>query len=1210
MQHPSRKKVIGYGFAFLGVALATIFRLALDPILGDLFPFATLFLAIVVVAGYGGRGPALLTTLLGAVATTHFLLPPRGSFLIHGAENQAGLVLYLAVGLGIAVLGGAFREARRQAEIVSDEAVRQREDLMTTLSGIGDAVIASDAEGRVTLINSIAETLTGWSRTEAIGQPLSSVLRTANQKKQSDVSDSALRVPEKDEIAGARHPTILIARDGSERTIEESDTPIRSGEGRFSGTVLIFRDLDERRRAERALVESEARKAAILETALDAIITIDHEGKVVEFNSAAESTFGYSRSDVIGREMCELIIPSSLREAHRSGMNRYLTTGEGAVLGKRIEIKATRADGTEFPVELAIARISTDGPPLFTAHVRDITSRVRVEDELRESEGRFRGLMEQAPFSIQVFDPSGKTLRVNRAWEELWGINLDMIPEYNILEDAQLDAKGILADIRRAFAGEAVSLPAIQYDPNLTTPELTHHGDPSRWVSTVVYPLKDATGRVREVVLVHEDVTERRRAEEAIRESEKRFRSLADAMPQMVWVTRPDRSVEYINRRWQDYTGQSVSECLGPSDWAAAIHPEDLGQVMEASRRSHATGLPFEAEYRLKDRNNVYRWHLGRSVPIFDEAGRLVRRFGAAIDIEDRKRVERDAHFLAQASATLAAIVDEASTLQKVAELAVPFFADWCSVDLVSEGGKIRRLAVAHVEPEKVELAHDLGRRYPPDPHSPNGVPAVIRTGESRFIAEISDDMIVAGARDQNHLEILRDLGLKSYLCVPLKGRGTTLGAISFVAAESGRKYGENDLRLAEDLASRAAIAIENARLYGELKETDRRKDEFLATLAHELRNPLAPIRNALHIMRRPDTDSEMEIERAMAERQVVHLARLIDDLMDVARISQGKIDLHREIVDLSTIVNQAVETARPQIDERRHRLTVSLPGESIRLDGDPTRLEQVLWNLLNNSAKYTEPGGEITLKVELDGGEVLLRVRDTGVGIKTQMLPKVFGMFVQVDDHKGHSQGGLGIGLSLVRTLVEMHGGSIVAHSKGPGLGSEFVIRLPILPRNKAESRVEVRAPLDRASDRPLARRILVVDDNVDAARSLARLLTRVYGQEVRVAHDGPTALDLAGEFSPEVILLDIGLPGMDGYEVARRLRNQQAFRRVLLVALTGWGQEDDLARSREAGFNHHLVKPANPDIIRDLLIHQDTFANGSSTTVDVSSQLDLPMT
>jgi CheY-like chemotaxis protein len=270
-------------------------------------------------------------------------------------------------------------------------------------------------------------------------------------------------------------------------------------------------------------------------------------------------------------------------------------------------------------------------------------------------------------------------------------------------------------------------------------------------------------------------------------------------------------------------------------------------------------------------------------------------------------------------------------------------------------------------------------------------------------------------------------------------------------------------------------------------------------------------------------------------------------------------------------------------LDERRHHLALALPGETIRLDADPTRLEQVLWNLLNNSAKYSEPGGRIALSVERHGDEVVVRVRDSGMGIKAEMLPRIFDMFVQVGEHKDHAQGGLGIGLSLVRTLVEMHGGSITARSDGPGRGSEFTVRLPVLPIRR-----EVGPPKpDRRREpnsRPPRRRILVVDDNIDAAKSLGMLLG-LYGQDVRLASDGPEALCIAGEFRPEVVVLDIGLPGMDGNEVARRLRERPDFQSALIIAVSGWGQETDRERSRAAGFDHHLVKPAKPDVILNLI-------------------------
>jgi PAS domain S-box-containing protein len=369
------------------------------------------------------------------------------------------------------------------------------------------------------------------------------------------------------------------------------------------------------------------------------------------------------------------------------------------------------------------------------------------------------------------------------------------------------------------------------------------------------------------------------------------------------------------------------------------------------------------------------------------------------------------------------------------------------------------------------------------------------------------------------------------------------------------------------------------------LKDADRRKDEFLAVLAHELRNPLAPIATALQIMRLEGDVRDFAIERAMAERQLRHLSRLIDDLMDVSRISQGKIRLHPQVVDLDEIVARVAEACRPLIDQRNQTLMVQMSPEPMRLLVDPTRLEQVLSNLLCNSVKYTDPGGQIWLTAERSGAQVAVRVRDTGIGIEPDVLPRVFEMFVQGERRMDRAQGGLGIGLSLVKSLVELHGGAISAHSEGRGKGSTFEVRLPCSSPAVAGLHASTLDPQSEPDGGLPRWRILVVDDNVDAADGLQRLLVRRWDQEVRVAYDGPSALEVARLYGPEVVLLDIGLPGMDGYEVARRLRERPETADALLVAVTGWDQEGDRRRSRQSGFDRHLAKPVDAAKIEDLL-------------------------
>ena len=373
-------------------------------------------------------------------------------------------------------------------------------------------------------------------------------------------------------------------------------------------------------------------------------------------------------------------------------------------------------------------------------------------------------------------------------------------------------------------------------------------------------------------------------------------------------------------------------------------------------------------------------------------------------------------------------------------------------------------------------------------------------------------------------------------------------------------------------------------RVYGlltELREADRKKDEFLVTLAHELRNPLAPLRNMLEIMKRADGNGDLPRQaRETMERQVGHLVRLVDDLLDMSRITRNKLELREERVELASVIHAAVEICRPLVEGAKHEVIVTLPPEPIYLDADPVRLSQVFSNLLNNSCKYTEPGGHITVTAERHGSDVVVKVRDNGIGIPPDMLARVFDMFTQVDRSLERSQDGLGIGLTLVKRLVEMHDGFVEAFSEGPGRGSEFTVLLPALsvsePVKSAVPTVDPRVTT--------ARRILVVDDSRDSAESLVALL-KLTGNETHIAYDGVQAVGAAEQFRPDVALVDVGLPKLNGLDVARRIREQSWGKDMILVALTGWGQDDDRHRSKAAGFDHHMVKPVDLAVLMKLL-------------------------
>lgn len=405
--------------------------------------------------------------------------------------------------------------------------------------------------------------------------------------------------------------------------------------------------------------------------------------------------------------------------------------------------------------------------------------------------------------------------------------------------------------------------------------------------------------------------------------------------------------------------------------------------------------------------------------------------------------------------------------------------------------------------------------------------------------------------------------------------------SVRIVPLVDGNSSVSGTVTVVEDVTERAAYETELRERVEALREADRRKDEFLATLAHELRNPLAPIRNALQILQLTSDPSTAERARELIERQVGNMVRLVDDLMEVSRITRGKVSLQTLRIDIRIVVNSALEASRPLLEAAGHKLSVSLPTSPIYIEGDITRLSQVISNLLNNAAKYTPKGGRVGLVVDRLGNEAIVRVEDNGVGIAADMLPRIFDLFTQVDHTLERAQGGLGIGLALVRKLVEMHSGTVEGFSEGIGKGSVFTVRLPISLDVRPAQSPTSKAKTHRSI--PI-RRVLVVDDNIDAAISLASVL-ELSGHEVRTVHDGLAAVNVAGEFRPDIVLMDIGMPGLNGYDACRRIRAERWGVEMILVALTGWGQDDDRNRAAEAGFDTHLIKPINPSSLTDVL-------------------------
>jgi signal transduction histidine kinase/ActR/RegA family two-component response regulator len=558
------------------------------------------------------------------------------------------------------------------------------------------------------------------------------------------------------------------------------------------------------------------------------------------------------------------------------------------------------------------------------------------------------------------------------------------------------------------------------------------------------------------------------------------------------------------------------------------------------------------------------------------------------VQAERLRQARQQLELLATAGAQLARSLDPEDTLRAIAAIIVPGIADWCRIDLLDDKGQLQRRLAYHSDPERARRALDMAKVMRAATTTVGSMAWCVANGRSHF-----GRFDEPPASEDPALRLYTDtFQMRAHFMLPLVARGRTIGAMGVLQAESGRELSESDRALIQELGQRAALALDNARAYAEAEaarrqaeSASRAKDEFLAMLGHELRNPLAPIATALELMARRESHAHVE-ERRIIGRQVAHLSRLIDDLLDVSRITQGKIELKRAPVDLRTVVAHALEQTQPLFERRERPVQVDAGGQPAMVQGDAMRLTQVVCNLLINAAKFTPPEREVRLALHRKDGWAAISVEDEGCGIAPHLLPRIFDLFVQGQQALDRQSGGLGLGLAIVRKLVEMHGGEVGVASEGEGKGCRFEVRLPLVAQSAAASP----ASGDASCEIPGAAgtRLMIVDDNTDAAETLADLL-RVMEFEVRCAGDAEAAVALARSFRPRIALLDIGLPGQDGYELAARLRADPAHAGIQLVALTGYGRDNDRERAMAARFDEHLVKPAAADrlfaVLRELL-------------------------
>ncbi len=649
-------------------------------------------------------------------------------------------------------------------------------------------------------------------------------------------------------------------------------------------------------------------------------------------------------------------------------------------------------------------------------------------------------------------------------------------------------------------------------------------------------PIRDSTGNICGCVMVLHDVTQRRRAERSSRVNEDRLRDSARRLQLAMsasemgdWIWDAETNLMSLSPRTAQFFGLPANTPVSRDQLRALVPREDGLRTQAEFERALLDKNDYIVEFRILRGQEPPVWVAARGRGVYADHGGVVGMIGLIQDITERRQTE-------ELRGRLAAVV-ESSTDAVVSKTLESIITTW------NQGAE----RLFGYKAEEV-IGQPITLLIPPEQLAEE--PAIlerIQHGES----------------------------VPPYQTVRRRKDGTLVDvslAISPIRDSHGRIIGA--AKIARDItAQKTAEAA--------LRETDRRKDEFLATLAHELRNPLAPIRQATLIAQSPNaSDAQKRWSHEVINRQVQNMALLLDDLLDISRITRGTLALRTQPTDLATIVDAAVETARPLIDIKRHALSVQLPTDRVEFDADPMRLAQVLSNLLTNAAKYTDPDGRIGLTASCADGTITISVTDTGIGIPPEAMGSLFGMFSQVRSSKDRSEGGLGIGLALAKGVIELHGGTIEAHSAGTERGSEFIIRLPLRREQARQAQPSTRPGPERA----LRRRVLIADDNRDAAESLAMLL-QMEGHEVTVVHDGREAITAFEKMRPDAALLDIGMPGLNGYEIARSIRRAPQGRDVTLIAVTGWGQENDKAQASEAGFNHHFTKPVEPEAITALL-------------------------
>jgi PAS domain S-box-containing protein len=1122
---------ITYGTAVIATAAATLLRLSLSPLVGDTaVPFITFFPAVLFSAWYGGFRVGALSILLSAVAADYYFVPPVDSFLMTNPVDQITLLIFIVVGFGMALLSHSQRGALERAGVAEFGERTQRQQFQTTLASIGDGVIASDATGHVSFMNAVAESLTGWKREEALGRSLETVFQIVNEGTDQRVDNPALRAIREGQIVGLANHTVLISRTGTQIPIDDSGSPIKDADGNTVGAVLIFRNIAERRRAEKER-ELLAEQARMLSSGFDAILVRDSHDRIVSWNHVAEELYGWTGDEATGQVTHALFktrFPRPLEEItrHLHRDNRW----EG-------ELIHTRKDGSSMTVlSHWVLDRDKEGQPRTVLEINiDISARKLAEEALREQRAWFRVTLSSIGDAVIATDRSGIVRFVNHVAESLTGFT-------------ENDCVGRpLQEIFRIFneqTREPVENPALRAMREGMIVGLANHAVLLRKDGSEV-PIDDAGSPIRSqdgttigAVLIFRDISQRRRLEqerEIAARTAHRLAAIVESSDDAIIGTDFDLRITSWNLAAERMFGHSAREAVGQS--IRLIIPDDRwSEEDEVMQRIHGGKRVehFETQRRKRD-SSIIPVSLTVS-PIYDSAGAVVGASKILRDITERKQAEERFRLAVEGAPSAMVMVDPHGRIV----LANPFAERL----LGYERNEMTGLSIERLVPERFRSDHLQFR--------------------TNYLAGGASQRPMGAGRDlyavrKDGLEVPVEIGLS-----PIQtGEGNFV--ISAVTDITERKRAIE----AESQARRAA------------EEANRAKDDFLAMLSHELRNPLSSILGWAVMLR----NGKISLEEGghaleVIERNARVEAQLVESLLDLSRIAAGKFKMDTERVDLLSVLHAVVDSLRPAVQAKNLTLDIAASSEPVAVIGDSARLQQIFSNLLTNAIKFTPRDGHIQARLDRTGSQAHIQIIDDGEGIEADFLPHIFDRFRQGESAKGRAHGGLGLGLAIVRELVHAHGGTVVADSRGKGLGSIFTVTLPIpavIPAH-IEAATHQLPRVEESSISGL--RILVVDDDADARELLAVTLGS-RGGIVQTASSSAEALECVHRQRPDIMVADIGMPHEDGYVLIRTLRareRERSDKRLPAIALTAYASVADRDQALSGGYDLHLAKPVGP--------------------------------